>query len=279
MLQLQQQAGNDAVASLLGKTTRDEMQRAQDADRLPGSDVRIGNSILSGIERARHATGEARPTVASVQRYIGDPVVQRGLPVAVEALEVALTATIAVQEQSALVHGGLSYQSSKAKRFGDPPQPTDAEYSARVLWCSRTHPVLPNVYAGFSVHWLGNQYGEMGGAYVQLDMDESTEFWKSSLEVKFDALETMPKKGDDDRLWPMVWIYEGTFDPVGGGQYDFQGKFEIDAFGGFKVIQHKVVDRSWRWGGGPAEDYVQPGHTRAGSTPPPRPAHKQTKRH
>lgn len=208
-----------------------------------------------------------------VHRGAASPVVQRALPVAAEVLEIALTATIAVQEQAAATQGGIHYQSEKGSRHGDPPQPADQEYRALVIHASRNHPLFPNVGARFYVHWQGNKFGEMGGAYVQLSLDESTEFHThgSSLEVHFTVLDTMPRKGDDPRLWSMQWIYEGNFDPVGGGEYAFQGKFEIDAFGGFKVLEHRVRDDSFGWGGDPAEDMVEHGSNIASAKPPPLP--------
>jgi hypothetical protein len=134
--------------------------------------------------------------------------------------------------------------------------------------------VLPNVRAAFDIHWQGNEFGEMGGAYVQLALDRSTEFHEhgSSLSVGFTVLDTMPKKGDDPRLWSMQWLYEGDFDPLGGGQFAFNGKFEIDAYGGFRVLEHHVRDDSFRFDSHPAEDYVQPGDNIASAKPPPLPA-------
>ena len=59
----------------------------------------------------------------------------------------------------------------------------------------------------------------------------------------------------------MQWIYTGNFDPVGAGDYDFQGKFEIDAFGGFRVLEHVVNDNSsiFKIGGASGEELVQRG--------------------
>lgn len=230
-------------------------------------------SRLSSARSPRPVSGTASPRPA-VRRGAASPVVQRTLPVAAEVLEIALTATITVQEQAALTQGGIHYQSEKGSRHGDPPQPVDQEYQALVIFASRTHPVLPNVQAAFYVHWQGNKFGEMGGAYVQLSLDESTEFHEhgSSLWAQFTVLDTMPKKGDDPRLWSMEWIYEGNFDPLGGGQFPFQGKFEIDAFGGFRVLEHRVRDDSFRIGGDPPERHVKHGPNIASAKPPPLPA-------
>ncbi len=268
---LQRSAGNRAVAELLGGAARDS--REPNANTQSGAS---GPQILDAIEHAGRRHDWKHPgdrDRRSVQRAVGDVFVQRGLPIAVEALEVALTATIVAQEQSAIMHGGLTYASEKGSRFGNPPQPTDSEYEALVLNIAWKHPIRPNLYAVFKVHWQGNHYGEMGGAYVQVDLPNTSNFIKSSLDVKFTVLETMPKRGQDDRLWPMVWIFEGEFDPVGAGDYAFQGKFEIDAFGGFNPVSLVVEDEGI--GFGSTRDAIYPGTKRTGSAPPPRPTKTQ----
>ena len=40
--------------------------------------------------------------------------------------------------------------------------------------CALVRLILPNVDVFFYVHWQGNKFGEMGGAYVQVPLDEST---------------------------------------------------------------------------------------------------------
>jgi hypothetical protein len=264
LTQLQRTAGNRAVTEMLDDAAKRSVPTLQ---QLSGG-FRPGSAIVSAVERARVATGDAVPSLRAVQRQIEPLVVQRALPVIVEGLEVALTATIVVQEGAMMAAGGRMYESSTGDRMGDPPQPTDEEYRARVLTISMTDTTLPNLQAVFDVRWGGNQYGEMGGAVVQLDMANSTSFSRSSVQAKFTVLRTMPKHGQDARLWPMVWIYEGNFDPIGRGDFDFQGRFEIDAFGGFRVTEHAVIDRSLVSFGN-AEDFVMRGPNHVGSTPPP----------
>jgi hypothetical protein len=190
----------------------------------------------------------------------GQPVVQRALPVAAEVLEIVLTATIVLQEQQALTQGKLIVVSGTASRRGDPPQPKDRDNKARLMSIGQTHPVFPNIHSYFDVHWQSNDFGEIGAAYVAVAPDH-TQFSHSSLNVEFKPLDNLPNKGQDIRAWPMQWIYTGNFDPVGAGDYDFQGKFEIDAFGGFRVLEHVVNDNSTflKHGGDPAEELVKRG--------------------
>jgi hypothetical protein len=53
-----------------------------------------------------------------------------------------------------------------------------------------------------------------------------------------------PLPNTDPRTWPIVYTYEGTFDPLGNGYYEYSGEFEINAFGGLKFTRHEVVSRS-----------------------------------
>jgi hypothetical protein len=65
----------------------------------------------------------------------------------------------------------------------------------------------------------------------------------------------------DPRTWPVTYSYEGTYDPMGNGYFEFSGEFEINAFGGLKFNRHEVVSRSfadWAIGGSP-ENKVQKG--------------------
>jgi hypothetical protein len=73
----------------------------------------------------------------------------------------------------------------------------------------------------------------------------------------------------DPRAWPLVYGYEGTYDPVGNGHFEFSGEFEINAFGGLKFNRHEVVSRSlldFAIGGKP-EDYVRKGQDAIVATP------------
>jgi hypothetical protein len=283
VLALQRAIGNRAVARLLQRDLTSPIGRDAAGNRPvaasepPDSFGRNAESAASHVRGSRDlrgGSGIVSPTRVFGPQRAGARPLQRALPVAAEVLEIALTAAITVQEQAALTQGGLHYQSDKGSRHGDPPQPVDQEYRALVIFAERDHVLYPNVRALFYIHWQGNKFGEMGGAYVQLSLEESSEFHEhfgSALDVHFTVLDTMPKKGDDPRLWSMQWIYEGYFDPVGPGQYPFQGKFEIDAFGGFRVLEHVVQDYSTGWGLPSAADIVQHGRNRASAAPPPKP--------
>jgi hypothetical protein len=191
-----------------------------------------------------------------------DPLVQRALPAAVvaagEVLEVALTAAIVLQEQHVISQGALTVVSGAASRRGEPPQPKDTENTAQIFRASASPLLSPDIWADFYIHWQGNDFGEIGAAYVDVAPNHP-KFSYSSLSAEFKPLDNLPSKGDDIRAWPMQWIYSGSFDPVGAGDFAFQGKFEINAFGGFRLLDHTVIDNSIGWGGAPADQIVKRG--------------------
>jgi len=247
----------------------------------PSGPVRVGPSD-DAHEREAEALGAAvssaidpgRTDAGTPASKVSTPLIQRVLPAALvtagEVLEVALTAAIVVQEQHAITQTGLSYNQVQAARFGDPPQPTPIQYDAEIFTAKvDAYWPYPEVVATFRMHWQGNQYGEIGGAYPQVDIGH-TEFQYSRLSVSFMPLSNLRTEGDK-RQWPMQWVYEGNFDPAGPGQWEFQGKFEINAFGAFKSIEHRVVSRTTWFGLGADTEptvVVRAGPNRLGFIPP-----------
>ncbi|HEY7404527.1 MAG TPA: DUF4157 domain-containing protein [Candidatus Angelobacter sp.] len=235
------------------------VQQESAGDRMPTRIGRPGdsfeaeaNAVADGIQ------SHARFGSPDIAMRTSQPVVQRVLPAAAEVLEIVLTATITLQEQYALSQGKLISVSGTASRKGDPPQPKDRDNKARVITIDAIHPLRPNIHCYFDVRWESNDFGEIGAAYVEVAPNH-TEFSHSSLNVEFKPLDNLPNKDQDIRAWPMQWIYTGNFDPVGAGDYDFQGKFEIDAFGGFRVPEHVVTDNSLGFGGDPGRKIIRSG--------------------
>jgi hypothetical protein len=75
----------------------------------------------------------------------------------------------------------------------------------------------------------------------------------------------------DPREWPLTFRYQGNYDPLGNGHFEFQGEIEVNAFGGLRWISpHQVVSRSF-WDffiSGKPEDWVQRGPDVWPATPP-----------
>src|SRR5207344_2623197 len=115
--------------------------------------------------------------------------------------------------------------------------------------------------ADIIIEWEGNPYGEIGTPVIRRNLSTSTEWSRSSANVTITKIDRIPLPGTDPRTWPLVYTYEGTFDPYGNGYFEFSGEFEINAFGGLKYVRHEVVNRSFLEFAkiGKAEEYVRRG--------------------
>jgi GH24 family phage-related lysozyme (muramidase) len=103
----------------------------------------------------------------------------------------------------------------------------------------------PNqAYAEVYIEWQGNAYGEIGTPRIERDLDESSDWTHSDFRCTITKPERIPPANTDPRSWPIVYTYEGAFDPWGNGAFEFQGEFQIDAFGGIHWNRHHVVSRS-----------------------------------
>jgi len=143
--------------------------------------------------------------------------------------------------------GSLNISSDKAQRLltaqarqklGNVAKQT---YTYPVLWINFDRMIGDIADALLEVTWEGNAYGEIGAAYVKRNMKNTDAFSKSSLNVSFTKLDRIPPTTmKDPREWPVVFAYDGSYDPMGNGQFEFQGEFEINAFGGLKFNRHEV---------------------------------------
>lgn len=184
---------------------------------------------------------------------------------AVEAANLGLGSASLLQP-AATKSGSLSIVSDQAQRLLTPQarQKLNARdkkpYTYPILWINADKPLVGAADAEIEVTWEGNSYGEIGGAYVRRNLKNTTAFSKSSLNVSFTKLNRIPPNNmKDPREWPVVFAYDGTYDPWGNGQFEFQGEFEINAFGGLKFNRHEVKSVSfadWAISGKP-EDYVK----------------------
>jgi hypothetical protein len=148
--------------------------------------------------------------------------------------------------------GNLSISSDKAERLLTPqarqklgaiPKTT---YTYPILYISAPRPLVNNADALLEVTWEGNNYGEIGAAYVRRNLKSIASFHKTSLTVAFTKHDRIPPTSmKDPREWPVVFGYDGSYDPWGNGQFEFQGEFEINAFGGLTITRHEVKSVSF----------------------------------
>ena len=113
-------------------------------------------------------------------------------------------------------------------------------YTRNLFW-------FPAIRAGVAeamlrINWDGNAYGEIGTPTVSKDLDETSDWSRSSCTIQIRAVSRIPE-GTDPRTWPLWYHYEGTFDPLGNGQWDFNGDFESRVRRA-RLPQHCNVSRS-----------------------------------
>lgn len=184
-----------------------------------------------------------------------------------DAAQVGLAAVSIVQSQVSASQGSFSLSFDKATRMltnearqkMPGAQSTKKSYSRLLLHLGIGR--INTAKANIIVEWEGNPYGEIGTPIIRRDLANSTEWSKSSANITITKVDRIPLPNTDPRTWPIVYTYEGTFDPLGNGYFEFNGEFEVNAFGGLKFIKHQVFSRSfsdWALSGTP-EGKVQRG--------------------
>lgn len=213
------------------------------------------------------------PERLSQQQNPAAPVIA-GIAIA-DAIQIGLGAAAIVQSGITSVSGSfsLTYDSAQrmltneARQAMPGAQQAKAKYKSRLFW-------IGELKRGFAdaeviIEWEGNAYGEIGTAVIRKDIKNSTDWSKSSCNVSIRKIERIPAPNTDPRAWPIVFTYEGTFDPMGNGLYEFSGEFEINAFGGLHFSRHDLVSHSFVdfMKMGSPEDYVKRGADIAVRTP------------
>jgi len=198
------------------------------------------------------------------------------LGIAIEdAIQIGLGATAVAQTGVAASAGTFNLTYDKAQRLLTPdarshmPGAAAATHSYRRQLFDVGFGRAGTAHAIVNIDWQGNAYGEIGTPTIQRDLDNSSEWSHSSFTCAITKPERIPPANSDPRTWPIVYTYEGSYDPVGNGQYEFQGEFQIDAFGGIKWNRHHVVSRSLLDVAimGRPEDYVTRGPDVASTVP------------
>lgn len=98
-------------------------------------------------------------------------------------------------------------------------------------------------YAQITIAWQGNAYGEIGTPVVKVDADRSSDWSRTEGSLIVKSIRRITPKFDP-RGWPLCYHYEGSFDPVGNGDWKFHGDFDLDAFGSIRFFGHQVADHS-----------------------------------
>lgn len=193
----------------------------------------------------------AVPTSLEVREYSyqQNPALIAGIEVA-DAIQIGLGAASIVQSQvNAFAAGSLQVTYDAQQRLLTPQARLDMPGAMRPrhTW-TRTLFWLPSIRlnaadALIRITWDGNDYGEMGTPTITKDLAATSDWSKSSASINIRAVNRIPD-GADPRTWPLWYHYEGSFDPWGNGQWEFNGDFEINAFGAIAFHDHHWVSRS-----------------------------------
>jgi GH24 family phage-related lysozyme (muramidase) len=199
-----------------------------------------------------------------------------GISVA-DAAQIGLAAAAVVQAQVSATQGTFTLSFDKAERLLNtearqamPGAAKGSKDKYQRLLLHIPSARLNDAHADIVVRWEGNSYGEIGTVIIERDLANSSEWTRSSANIVMTWLHQIPSDGIDPRAWPIVYRYSGTYDPVGNGYFEFEGEFELTAFGGIKFNKHNVYSRSM-------SDWVLAHHTdwyvqRGPDVPAPMPA-------
>jgi hypothetical protein len=231
---------------------------------------------------ADQSAGQSLPSVGTYtyETSVEQPVSQAQFAIAgiaiADAIQIGLGGVAVAQAGYAASQGTFTLTYDKAQRLLTPDarasmpgaQAATQSYSRRLLHLGITRPGTAK--ATLVIAWQGNAYGEITTPVIERDLAESTEWSHSSAQVTITKLDTIPPPDTDPRAWPIVYHYNGNYDPLGNGYWEFSGEFQIDAFGGIKWNKHQVVSRSFsdRLLGDPPEAYVVRGPDVTATVPP-----------
>jgi hypothetical protein len=179
-----------------------------------------------------------------------NPLAALGTIAIADAAQIGLAGVAIVQSQVAASQGAFTLSYDKAQRMltSEARAAMPGSQSAKQSY-SRPLFYIGGIRVGTAeatviVDWEGNAYGEIGTPVIRRDLARSTEWSKSSCTLTISKVDRIPLPNTDPRAWPIVYSYEGSYDPVGNGHFEFSGEFELNAFGGVKFNRHEVFSRS-----------------------------------
>jgi GH24 family phage-related lysozyme (muramidase) len=221
--------------------------------------VKHSSTFLSPSNVVSEQSAYSRP-----QNPVG--VVIAGIEVA-DAAQIGLAAVSIVQAQVSASQGSFSLTYDKAQRMltNEARQAMPGSQSSKKSYSQHLFYLgigaINAANADVIVEWEGNDYGEIGTPVIRRNLSSSSEWSESSANITISKIDRIPLPQTDPRTWPIIYSYEGTYDPYGNGYFEFSGEFELNAFGGLKFSRHEVVSRSladWAIGGEP-DNKVQRG--------------------
>jgi GH24 family phage-related lysozyme (muramidase) len=210
-------------------------QSISNANGLPVSHSYVYESVRSGSAGLSRAQFVA-PLIAGIE-------VADAAQIGLAAAALAQSQVIASQGAFTLTYDKADRLLSTEARLAMPGAKSPKQKYRRLI----LH--LPQVrdftaFGDVIAEWEGNAYGEIGTVVFRRDLAKSSEFSASSANIAVTWLRTIPVDGVDPRAWPLVYTYDGTFDPLANGYWEFHGELELTAFGGIRFTKHEVYSRS-----------------------------------
>ena len=200
----------------------------------------------------RYSHSYESPSTAQTMSVLStqmNPLMIAGIAVA-DAAQIGLGAISVVQAGVAASSGSFSLTFDKAQRLlttearAQMPGAQSGKSQHSALVFSIGIGAINAANADVIVEWEGNDYGEVSTPIFRKQLETSSDWSRSSAVINITKLDTIPPANTDPREWPIVYHYEGNYDPYGNGLFEFTGEFEINAFGGLKFNKHQVVSRS-----------------------------------
>ena len=94
-----------------------------------------------------------------------------------------------------------------------------------------------------TIEWEGNAYGEIGTPVIRatspIDGVDAL-----LVQLRDHQAGPHPARGHRPAQLAVLYTYDGTYDPIGNGYFEFSGEFQINAFGALRFNRHEVVSRS-----------------------------------
>ena len=238
-----------------------------------GGAVSAQNSVYSNTYTFESPSLVTRPRSGLSLQQNPLAAVIAGIEIA-DAAQIGLAAISVVQAQASMPSGSFVLTYDKAQRLltsearAELPQINKTTHLRRLFYIGSGR--LNAASADVLIEWAGNAYGEIQTPIIKRNLDSSTEWSKSSATIVMTKIDSIPLPNTDPRAWPIVYSFEGTYDPYGNGYFEFSGEFELNAFGGIKFNRHHVVSRATIELAvlGKPEEYVQRGPDVIGEIPP-----------
>lgn len=240
--------------------------------------VRVPEGVReSEILRARRTaeaelfagTPFATPFSAEVRHYSfqQNPAAAVGIGLAIDAISMGLGAAAVGQTALQASAGTLTVTYDAQARLLTPeaklemPGANSPRRKYRKLLYRFPQARVGTASAEIMVDWGGNDYGEIETPVIEPDLESTSTWSQSSALFRATAIRQI-QEGNDPRLWPLCYHFQAAYDPVGVGHWEFQGEFEVNAFGGLRFTRNEIKSQSlYELGRFDPEHWRGPDHT------------------